>query len=123
MKTYRVTAALKYPSVYDRGTEFVIEKVKNKKEAISEARAKVRRDALYDRHDGPLEYSAVEIEDQVPVFEYKEMLRIVEAAEAVAKDLDPRIGILIREGKKVYYAVSDAGLIEGPDAASVLAKL
>jgi len=59
MKTYTVTATLKFPSCTDRGASFEIT-AKNKAAAISEARARVRRECLYDRHDGPLNYSAVE---------------------------------------------------------------
>lgn len=119
MTTYRVVAALKYPSVYDQGTELVIADVRNKKEAISEARAIVRRDALYDRHDGPIEYSAVQIEDQVPVFDAPEPKSEPEAVEV----LDPRIGILMREGKHVYYAFVDGQYVENANAAIVMAAL
>jgi hypothetical protein len=124
MATYRVTVALKFPSVYDRGTELVIEDVKNKKEAISEARASVKRQMLYDRHDGALEYSAVQIEEQVPVFSAQEMLRVVEAAASADQGLlDPRVGILMREGTRVYYAFVNGKCIENTDLAIVMAAL
>lgn len=57
MTAYEVTAALKNPSAYDSGATFTI-RAKNKAEAIKEARAIVRRECLYDRHDGPLRYTA-----------------------------------------------------------------
>lgn len=59
MKTYTVTASLRNPSCYDSGATFEIE-AQNKKEAIKEARKMVRREMLYDRHDGPIDYEAEE---------------------------------------------------------------
>jgi len=60
-KTFIVTAALKFPSAYDRGAEFEI-RTNSKADAIKQARAEVRRERLYDRHDGALIYSVREAE-------------------------------------------------------------
>lgn len=58
MKTYTVTASLKYPGYYNRGYKFEIV-AKNKAEAIKWARRKVW-DAGHTRQDGPLSYTAQE---------------------------------------------------------------
>ncbi|CAM5563986.1 hypothetical protein [Eoetvoesiella caeni] len=57
LRSYRVTITLKFPSVTHSGCELRID-AKNKTEAISKARSEVRRECLYDRHDGPLTYCA-----------------------------------------------------------------
>ena len=59
MKSYIVTAMPKNPAYNDRGHEMEID-AESKAAAISEARSRVRRDCIYDRHDGPIEYSAIE---------------------------------------------------------------
>ena len=58
MKTYIVTAKLKFPSCYNSGYEFTIA-AKNKAEAIKRARVEVSY-AGHTRMDGALSYSATE---------------------------------------------------------------
>lgn len=55
--TYTVTATPKYPAWNDHGQKFEIVAA-NAKEAISKARKQLWREALYDRHDGPVTYRA-----------------------------------------------------------------
>lgn len=57
LRDYQVTVRLKYPSIEHAGCELTITAY-NQKNAISEARRQVREQSLYDRHDGPLIYSA-----------------------------------------------------------------
>jgi len=64
MKTYIVTATLKFTghSSAGRHSGYEIEVIaKNKAAAIKAARPKVR-DMGWDRHEGPLAYTAVEAE-------------------------------------------------------------
>jgi hypothetical protein len=64
LKDYRVTGTLMHPSYGSHGSnsgfEFMI-RAYNKAEAIKEARAKVRRECLFDRHDGPINYTAEQV--------------------------------------------------------------
>lgn len=57
MNRYIVIVKLKFPSATHGGCELTID-AKNKADAISKARQEVRRQCLYDRHDGSLLYSA-----------------------------------------------------------------
>jgi hypothetical protein len=61
MKTYEVTAALKFPSCYHSGYSFTIH-APNKAAAIKSARRDAAREG-HTRQDGPLIYTATEIED------------------------------------------------------------
>jgi len=57
LKTYEVRVELKHPSATHSGCTLTVSAA-NQKEAIKLARAEVRSQLLYDRHDGPLIYSA-----------------------------------------------------------------
>ena len=57
MKTYIVTADLKFPSCYHRGYEFEIH-APNKAAAIKSARRLAFNEGHHSRIDGPLSYSA-----------------------------------------------------------------
>lgn len=59
MKTYTVSVIPRTPAYNDRGFDYEIT-AQNKKAAIAEARRRMGRDLHYDRHDGPLIYTAVE---------------------------------------------------------------
>jgi len=57
LKTYLVEVTLKYPSATHSGCTLSVDAY-DQKQAISLARQRVRSEALYDRHDGPLIYQA-----------------------------------------------------------------
>jgi hypothetical protein len=61
MKTYRVTAALKFPGCYHTGYEFTIH-AKSKVDAIKQARKEARLEG-HTRQDGPLVYTATAEEE------------------------------------------------------------
>jgi hypothetical protein len=60
LKTYEVTFIPKYPPYGDTGSTVTVN-ARNVKEAISEARKINARRMDYDRHDGPLVYTARQI--------------------------------------------------------------
>jgi hypothetical protein len=57
---YKVTAALVHPACFDQGYEYEISAA-NKAEAVKVARRKVR-DSGWTRQDGPLKFTAVEVQ-------------------------------------------------------------
>jgi hypothetical protein len=60
MKKYEVTARLKFPSCYHTGYDFEIY-AKNKAEAIKSARKQAFNEG-HTKQDGPLSYSAQEVD-------------------------------------------------------------
>ena len=57
MRHYKVRVQPKHMGLDDCVAEFDID-APNKKEAVKEARRRVQIEMLWDRHDGPLEYTA-----------------------------------------------------------------
>lgn len=57
MNNYIVTVIPKRPAFGERGAQLEIS-APNKAKAISIARKRVPHECLYDRHDGPLVYTA-----------------------------------------------------------------
>lgn len=56
---YVVTATLKNPGCYHSGWETTV-KAKNKADAIKYAKSDAKREMIFDRHDGPVTWKAVE---------------------------------------------------------------
>lgn len=61
MKTYIITASLKYPSCNHSGYTFTVI-AKTKAEAVKRARREIGNHG-HTRHDGPISYRADETED------------------------------------------------------------
>lgn len=61
-KTYEVAARLKFPSCFHNGYDFTVS-AKNKTDAIKQARRMVHDEGHSGRVDGPISYSATEVQD------------------------------------------------------------
>ncbi len=62
LRAYVIDVSLKHPSATHPGCSLTIDAY-DQKQAISLARQQVHREALYDRHDGPLIYTARRVDD------------------------------------------------------------